>query len=305
MMNFNDWGDKPLDGFYAHIYSNGHTVLNLFDTDEDYVFGMNLLPITAYSCGVTLLMIQLMGTHFHIIANGHPEDCARMLALIGSSLMRRLSKTGRKGFAAKGLDVSIDEIATEGELKNKIIYVYRNSIVAGYPLAPWQYVWGPGDILFVDHKLASEKGQRLGDLTTRKAAELFHTRVKLPPDWRHDGRIILPHSYLDWQYVEDLFGNIRSFLAFLHQKKDLETQIDRESSTSLKKCMSENKLKMEALELCRSMFGRKNISASDMDERLAIAQKLWGDRRTYSITQLSRVTLLDRELLKQIFGHRD
>ncbi len=177
MMNFNDWGDKPLDGFYAHIYSNGHTVLNLFDTDEDYVFGMNLLPITAYSCGVTLLMIQLMGTHFHIIANGHPEDCARMLALIGSSLMRRLSKTGRKGFAAKGLDVSIDEIDTEVELKNKIIYVYRNSIMAGYPLAPWQYVWGPGDILFVDHKLASKK-QKITDMpqnTVQDTLALFRS----------------------------------------------------------------------------------------------------------------------------------
>lgn len=24
------WIDKPLEGFYAHIYSNGHSVKNLF-----------------------------------------------------------------------------------------------------------------------------------------------------------------------------------------------------------------------------------------------------------------------------------
>lgn len=303
MTNFNDWGDKPLDGFYAHIYSNGHGVRNLFDTEEDFIFGMNLLPITAYSCGVTLLMIQLMGTHFHIIAKGFPDDCVRMQLQINKAIMSRLSTTNRKEFAPNGIEISIDEIKTETELKNKIIYVYRNSIVSGYPKAPWQYKWGPGDIFFIDHELTENIGSRLGDLTIRKVRELFHTQFKLPPDWRHDGRMILPHSYIDWKYVECLFGNIRVFLAFLHQRKDLEAQFDRECNNSQGSQVTEQALKLEVQMLCRSMFGRNSIISAVTDERLAIAQKLWGERRTYSITQLARVTLLDRELLKQIFEH--
>ena len=42
--SINGWIDKPLEGFYAHIYSNGHSVKNLFETEEDRIFGMNLLP---------------------------------------------------------------------------------------------------------------------------------------------------------------------------------------------------------------------------------------------------------------------
>lgn len=78
----NVWIDKPLDGFYFHIYSNGNNVRNLFETDSDCIFGMNLLPIAAYSSNVRLLMVQVMGTHFHEIAHGRPEDCERMRQLV-------------------------------------------------------------------------------------------------------------------------------------------------------------------------------------------------------------------------------
>ena len=53
--SINGWIDKPLEGFYAHIYSNGHSVKNLFETEEDRIFGMNLLPIAAHACDVSLL----------------------------------------------------------------------------------------------------------------------------------------------------------------------------------------------------------------------------------------------------------
>ena len=42
--SINGWIDKPLEGFYAHIYSNGHSVKNLFETEEDRIFGMNASP---------------------------------------------------------------------------------------------------------------------------------------------------------------------------------------------------------------------------------------------------------------------
>lgn len=51
--SINGWIDKPLEGFYAHIYSNGHSVKNLFETEEDRIFGMNLLPIAAHACDVS------------------------------------------------------------------------------------------------------------------------------------------------------------------------------------------------------------------------------------------------------------
>ncbi len=45
------------------------------------------------------------------------------------------------------------------------------------PKAPWQYVWGPGDNLFVDHKLASKK-QKITDMpqnTVQDTLALFRS----------------------------------------------------------------------------------------------------------------------------------
>lgn len=301
----NVWIDKPLDGFYFHIYSNGNNVRNLFETDSDCIFGMNLLPIAAYSSNVRLLMVQVMGTHFHVIAHGRPEDCERMRRLVRRQLETRLAKTGRKEYAPSGIEISIDEIKTETELKNKIIYVYRNGIAAGFPQAPWHYPWGPGDILFVNHKMAALQGNRICDLGVRQRHTLFHSRVMLPADWRYnDSGMILPHSYLDWNRVEKLFVSIRAFLAFLHQKKDIESQIDREANATSFSRLSDKDLRKEASGLFRSLFGRDSASKATIDERMAVAQKLWVTRRTYSLPQLARVTLLDKALLSKVFGHQ-
>lgn len=301
----NEWIDKPIDGFYIHIYSNGNNVRNLFETDSDCIFGMNLLPIAAYSFNVQLLMIQVMGTHFHEIAHGRPEDCERMRRMIRRLLEARLAKTGRKEYAPSGIEISIEEIKTENELKNKIIYVYRNAIAAGFPQAPWHYPWGPGDILFANHKTAALVGNRIGDLGVRRRHTLFHTRVQLPEDWRYnDSGRILPHSYLDWKRVEKLFVSIRAFIAFLHQKKDIEAQIDREAGVSFLNKLSEKDLRKEASTLFQTLFGRDSAAKATIDERMAVAQKLWGDRRTYSIPQLARVTLLDKALLSKVFGQQ-
>lgn len=301
--NTNVWIDKPLEGFYAHIYSNGNSVKNLFETEEDCIFGMNLLPIAANSCGIKLLMIQIMGTHFHEIACGRPEDCEKMRRFIKRRLETRMKKTGRREYVPTGIEISIDEIKTETELKNKIIYVYRNSIAAGFPQAPWHYRWGPGDILSANHSRIN--GNNVGDLSVRQCKALFRTKIRLPSHWRYDDHgMIVPESYLDWRYVEKLFVSIRAFLAFLHQKKDIEALFDRESANNLLQKRSEKELRNEARELCRSMFGRSSVSKSNLEERVAVAQKLWGDRRTYSIPQLARVTSLDKELLRQVFDHQ-
>ena len=254
--SINGWIDKPLEGFYAHIYSNGHSVKNLFETEEDRIFGMNLLPIAAHACDVSLLMIQVMGTHFHEIVRGRPEDCERMRRFIKRQLETWMKKTGRKEYIPKGIDISIDGIETETELKNKIIYVYRNSIAAGFPQAPWRYRWGPGDILFVDHNVTESYGTCIGSLSVRQRKAMFNTKVQLPSDWRYDDSgMIIPHSYLNWDVVERLFMSIRAFLAFLHQKKDIEAQIDRESSNSLLQDRSDKALREFALRVLMDELG--------------------------------------------------
>ena len=297
------WIDEPVEG-YAHIYSDGTNVSLLFDSREDYIFGMNVLAVTAFQCDLTILVMQVMGTHFHIIARGRPQDCDRFARSVAMKLESFLSRTKRRNVVKRKIRVSNDPIFTKNELKTKFMYVYRNAIVAGFPLAPWAYEWGPGDIYFVDHNLWTGRGKRIGEYPVLTRRAMFHTLTVLPDEWRCDeeGKL-LPHTYVDWKSVEALFRSPRAFLAFMSQKKDVEVAIDRECSSNLAvHRASETELRREAKALCGSLFGLPSLTKASVEQRVAIARKLWGDRRTYSLSVLSRVTMLDKNILESIFG---
>lgn len=296
------WVDRPVDG-YAHIYSDGTNVSVLFQSREDFIFGMNLIAVTACQCAVVILTVQVMETHFHLIAKGRSRDCDRFARSIAIKLESYLTKTGRR-FAVNGhIRVSNDPIATENELKTKFMYVYRNAISAGYPLAPWKYEWGPGDIYFVDHNSIMMLGRRIGEYPVLTRRAMFHTATRLPEDWRcNDEGMLLPHSYIDWKSVESLFKSPKAFLAFLSQKKDVEAEIDRECSAGVVHRVSETELRREAKAMCAALWGLPTISRASVEQRMAVAQKLWSDRRTYSLSVLSRVAMLDKAVLESVFG---
>jgi len=297
------WVDRPVDG-YAHIYSDGTNVSLLFDSREDYIFGMNVLAVTAFQCGVTILVMQVMGTHFHLVARGRPQDCDRFARSVGVKLEFFLTRTERRNTVKGKIRVSNDPIFTENELKTKFMYVYRNAIAAGYPLAPWAYEWGPGNIYFVDHNLWIGRGKRIGEYPVLTRRSMFHTLTALPPEWRCDeeGKL-LPHSYVDWKSVEALFRSPRAFLAFLSQKKDVEAAIDSECASNVMVYKaSETELRREAKAVCGALWGLTSVTKASVEQRVAIARKLWGDRRTYSLSVLSRVTMLDKNVLESIFG---
>ena len=296
------WIDRPVDGC-AHIYSDGTNVSTLFQAREDFVFGMNHIAATAFQCSIVILTVQVMDTHFHLIAKGTPRNCDRFARSIAVKLESFLSRTGRR-FAVKGrIRVSNDPIATENDLKTKFMYVYRNAISAGFPFAPWKYDWGPGDIYFVDHDSIMALGRRIGEYPVLTRRKMFHTGAKLPDEWRcNEEGMLLPHSYIDWKTVENLFKTPRAFLAFLSQKKDIEAAIDRECSVSAVQRVSETELRREAKSVCSALWGLPTVSKASVEQRMAIAQKLWGERRTYSLSVLSRVAMLDKAVLESVFG---
>lgn len=296
------WVDRPVDG-YAHIYSDGTNVSVLFQSREDFIFGMNLIAVTACQCSVVILTMQVMETHFHLIAKGFPKNCDRFARSVALKLEYFLTRTGRR-FSVKGrIRVSNDPIATENELKTKFMYVYRNAISAGFSFAPWKYEWGPGDIYFVDHDFIMMLGRRIGDLPVLTRRAMFHTAFKLPEEWHcNEDGMLLPHSYIDWKTVENLFKSPKAFLAFMSQKKDVEAAIDRECSAGVVQRVSETELRREAKAICAALWGLPTVSRASVEQRMAVAQKLWSDRRTYSLSVLSRVAMLDKALLESVFG---
>lgn len=293
------WEDRVVHDC-SHVYSDGTLVFGLFEGKQERIAGLNLIAVTAFLSGVKVLMAQVMTTHVHIIVSGDYMARERFAKELKIKLSRLLNKKFPNSRGA--ISVSNDPIEGERELMNKIIYVYRNAIAAGWNGMPWRYVGGPGDIFFTDHDELSLEGVPLSDLQRRQIVQLFHTKKKLPDDWRTDERgLLLPHCWMDWKRVENLFRYSRVFIAFMHQSRDLEVSINESGIRSTVKNVQESELRAICRKMCLEMFGKTILSKASVEERLTIAKRIWSERLTYSVSALSRVTLLDKSLLESLF----
>jgi hypothetical protein len=286
-----------------HIYSYGTNVNLLFESREDKIFIMNIIAAYSYGCGLKILVDQIMNTHFHIIASGNAEGCNRFSLRLLAALNKFINRKGRSSHINGKLEISIDKINDSDELKNKIIYVYRNALAAGCPLMPWKYEWGPGDIYFVDHDELSMIGTPLSEMSYYVQRRKFHTHARLPKEWRVNREgMILPQCYFDWKRVEQLFGTPFVFISFLHQKKEQRIRIEAGFSNRAIEALSDSELRKEAKEMCRDLFGRSSLSKATISERISISRKLWQDSRTSSVSKLSRATLLSQDVLRSVLN---
>jgi hypothetical protein len=285
-----------------HIYSNGKKVITLFPEREDCIFMMNMLAVTSYYCNVRILVMQIMETHFHIIASGSVDECYRFKGDLLMKISKYLNRDGRKAYSIAKFQISMDPINDVTELKNKFMYVYRNGLSAGFHYVPWHYEWGPGDIYFVNHAELEKVGTPLRALPNTEQRRIFHSNKLMPQDWRfNDEGMIMPHSYVDWRRVEKEFFSPKTFVAFLYQKKDIMMNLNTELARKQIYELSEREVKMLAKEYCINMFCH-GLKEASIKERLEVAKRLWLERRTYSKSVIARATLLKHEVVNAVLA---
>ncbi|MBQ6253488.1 MAG: hypothetical protein IJK05_02375 [Bacteroidales bacterium] len=291
-----EWIDKTVDDC-SHIYSDGRNVPSLFETDEDKIKALNLLAITALEANVVLLMEVAMTTHFHCVVAGSQKNRWLFKREMDRKLEVRRSWLGVK----TRINVRKDDISTENELKDKIMYDFRNPVAAGYGRMPWHYVGGPGDIFFSDHIARISSGRPIRDLRVTERRALFHTRIELPAGWTYwPNGLIVPDCYIDYQRLERLFKSPKGMMAFLYQSKEKEAKEDAICAREFILDMGEKELRHEAKRLSRSLFGEEYVARLSDKERINIAQRMWASRSTFSVSALSRATHLDKHLLEMI-----
>ena len=212
-----NFAPKVIDDCY-HIYSDGTRLSVLCDTDEDYVFIMNQIAITSLYCNVRILCQEVMRTHFHLIARGAPDKIQKYKREIKRLITRRYNRDGLGDIVKDAIQIAVDPIKDDEELRRKIIYVFRNCTEAGFRLLPEEYPWGPGLVYYRQDKTTYRK---VSELDYREQCRLFRTRVKLPQNWEFDAKgMLVPRSYFDTQYLHnEVFLSPRQFIAFLNVKK--------------------------------------------------------------------------------------
>ena len=245
-----------------HVYSDGTRADIPFFSDEDKTSAWNSIAICAEMAGVRVLVSTVNDTHLHTIVRGEESRALRFK----TSLQQRLTKHFSR------IHFACSKVRTRKEAMSKFMYVYRNCLDF-YRKMPGEYRWGSGNIYFSElnnRPLSS----RLGDLSLREQYRVFETRMKLPEDWLVDaGGRILPESFIDYGYVEQLFRTVRTFIAFLYVRREDEAVLKQEIHNNYLESRSIQDLRRIGNEYCVSACGKTLVKA-DIRIRLAVAVKM-------------------------------
>lgn len=298
MENYVSWERLPVQDCY-HICSDGTRVSVLFELPQDKAYAMNLMAILAHQYHLRTYCLVVMDTHFHNVVQGKPEDIARFKAQMKRLLSRYFLRTGRDYLLKEGIWIESECILDDVELMQKIIYVLRNPMDAGYPFLPENYPWGVGRLFF--HPESFTECRNIGSMTAREIQAILKTRADIPAEWRVDGEgRILPKCYVDVDSVQKLFGSPKRFIAFLFvRKKDLAEQDTNLARVFLEK-RGDSELHAEADAESQRLFGRR-ITKLSQAERIQVAGILWKNRRTLSRKQLARAVRMSPDLIEAVF----
>ncbi len=262
-----------------------------FRDEEDFKVGMNYVAVQAALSKVTVLVFILMSNHVHFILIGTREDA---LAFANGYKMRYSkhlrNKYGLKEFLRKN-GVDLREIPLEDEaLERAVAYVQMNCVAANICSHPSQYPWGCGAVFF---NPALPRGTRLGAVSARSIKRLIHCRAALPDNWEIGEKgFILPASYLNVKYVEELFRTPKRMNYFLQSsfkaKRRVESGEDELPSFR-------DQIVMSAVpDLCRTLFGKEKFGDLSQIEQAEMLRQL-RFRFSCNANQLARVTGLTYE----------
>ena len=271
-----------------HVYSDGTRADIPFFYDEDKTSTWNSVAICAEIAGVRVLVSIVNDTHLHTIVRGEESKALRFKI----SLQQRLTKHFNR------IHFACSKVRTRKEAMSKFMYVYRNCLDF-YRKMPGEYRWGSGNIYFSELN-CRPSSSRLGGLSLREQYQIFETRMRLPGDWLMDaeGRI-LPESFIDYQYVEQLFRSVRTFIAFLYVRREDEVAMKQEIHRKYLESRSIQDLRRIGNEYCVDACG-KTLVKVDIRIRLAIATRMIRDGYAGRSPSLAKALLLkpdDMDLL--------
>lgn len=305
-MDFNQtWEDRSprIDNYY-HAFTKGSPSINLYETETDFVAGMNSIPVLLERFGLRLLISKLNDSHEHHVLHGTYLSCLNFMrehvrhAAQAIAFRRRKDGLELPEHYFTGLGISILPIETEQSLRNRIGYTAKNSYDNGLPIAPWYDPWSTACTIFAPYELLMSRGKRIGDLgNTLKQRRLLHTRHVFPADWRVDGRAMIhPVWYTDHGFVNRLFGTPERFVRTLVNRKNAEEEEAIRQASSAEKTVQE--LRTLASEEASRLYGNPDVERMGTYEKVRICTTLRRVGATYS--QLQRIFRIPMEELRRL-----
>ena len=293
---FPNFGDMNA---YFHICTEGLERSLLFMDEDDYIFGMNLIPLCLQGeKSLKIVTFCLMSNHVHFIVRGDYEASLRFIRGYKRLLSQRLGHRGRKDVFKNGGGVLIKEMDDPMYIVKAIAYVLRNPVKAGVNVTPQGYRWSPARLYFSQNNEDGSSCRHISDLSVTERKKLRSNYLSLPQDWLVDSKgMILPENYVDVSMVESVYKKASQFMYYLCKQDDAMIELD--TGVLAKSSYNYEELAINMKELLSRQYNVRSVSELGMQSRIELASVM---KRRYGATpaKLSRLVGIRKELLEKL-----
>ena len=256
-----------------------------FKDDEDFKAGMNQVAVVTSLTGITVLAFTLMSNHVHFVLQSTREDAENFINRFKQAYAYYYrNRYGEKKFLRRNA-VDYQRLEANGEsLERGLAYTQMNPVAANICSHPSGYRWGTGDVFFRDR---SARGRRLGSLSLREQARILHSRIRLNPESiLSDEGYILPESYVQVRFVENLFRTPSRFNYFLNNSSKAKARMNQKELTL--PSFRDQTIIAALPDLCRGLFRVNNPNLLS-EEQMAELSRQIRFRFSADIHQIARI----------------
>lgn len=276
-----------MEGIY-HIFSDGTKTPDLLTREQDFKDIANLLGILSNRYQVRVLAFGVEDTHLHSLVSGNEVVCTKFK----KELQRLVRRTYSKNF-----DVDMEKVEDEGYLRNVGIYVISQATKDGKRIMPYDYKWStaslyfrcqPNDLLWILDENGQYKEIRYASqIGAREQRTIFHTKSKVPDNWKVCDGVILPSSFVDVESFEQIYKTHNAFRTFCGSNKNNDNEVHDSMSFHRGVNLDETEAREICRNLCIKMHGFADIRSLSTDERIQLGRII---RKNYHIglAQLAR-----------------
>lgn len=294
-MRISDFIDPFGGGIGTYHLSMPHLSNNLlFNSDNDYIVGVNSLAATSFVSKPKLLCYCLMSNHFHLLLHGTLRDCLDFYVTYIKKLISFATHAG----LPKGLlhfdDADIQAVTTNKQFKNEVLYILRNPYKARI-CSPFSYRWSSIDVLFNPSRQQRAEGKAA---TVRELRQVLKTKIKpevIPTII--DGKVDNA-SFVDYRFVEKVIGSSLEFFDTL-RIYDLESVVEMSHGIEESVSYTDSELQQKAMAICQFEFHVDSLQQLSRKDLLMLARTLarrFGSKKK----QIGRVCGLGEDVLDRL-----
>ena len=261
---------------------------------EDFKAVWNYLAICALINGISVYCLCLMSNHFHILLSGTTD-------MVASFFYQFKQKTGiylknRYGNTpVKDLCYQLFPVPDRKAFCREVAYILRNPFKAGIS-NPFAYRWSSATAYFNPYPC---EGIRKNSFPVRILRMMLKTRSRLPDAIRIFEGVIIPDSFIERNYVENMFDGSPIQFFNLVKAWNLEDLVNESHGMNVTDAYTDEEVLKGIRMMCQDTFG--GVLPDRLDKKsLATLTRKVHTRFGCPRSQLLRLLPVDDFLLDRI-----